>query len=180
MPPRKRQSTLIQIGYTTKPHGLKGELNAIFNYPQYPEKISKLRKLFLGEAENPLPYSVERIYSSGKKNFYLTVQGIDSREKAEEISGCKIFIPTEIFEKTFAQKDSISPGLLIGFTAFDENEKELGKIEDIFEMPQQMLAQVFINGREILLPLNDSTIVLIEKRKKTIRLNLPEGLLDIF
>ena len=180
MPARKKDSNLIQIGYTTKPHGLKGEVNAVFNFPQYPEKIAKLKKLFLGNAENPLPYSVQKIYSSGKKNFYLTAEGIDSREKAEEICGCKIFIPIELFEKTFAEKDTVTPGLLIGFTAIDEKEGTIGPIEDIFEMPQQMLGQVFINGKEALLPLNDSTIVQIDKRKKTILLNLPEGLLDIF
>lgn len=180
MPAKRSESRFIQIGYTLKPHGLKGEVSAVFDYAQYPEKIAKLRKLFLGNGDNPLPYLVEKIYPSGKKNFYLTIQGIDTREKAAEISGCKIFLPVELFEKTFLEKDTISPAMLIGFTARDEKKNNIGTIEDIFEMPQQMLAQVFVNGKEALLPLNDSTLVKIDKRKKTVTLNLPEGLLDIF
>lgn len=180
MPARKKQNNFIQIGYTTKPHGLKGEVNAVFNYPQFPEKISRLRKVFLGVGENPIPYLIEKIYPSGKGKFYLTVSGIDSREKAVEITGCKIFVAPDVFEKNFVEKDTVAPGMLIGFTAHDEKEGEIGKVEDIFEMPNQTLAQIFLDGKEVLLPLNDATILQIDKKKKTIKLHLPDGLLDIF
>lgn len=180
MPVKKRDAKLIQIGYITKPHGLTGEVNAVFDHSGYPEKLAKLKHIFIGAVENPVPYPVGRIYSPGGKNSYLTVEGIDSRTKAGEIAGGKIFIPMDVFDKLFTEKDTIDPGLLIGYTAIDVKEKELGKVEDVFDMPTQMLAQVFINGKEALLPLNDSTIVKIDKRKKTILLELPEGLLDIF
>lgn len=179
MPAKKRDAKLIQIGYITKPHGLKGEVNAVFNYPQYPDKIARLRHLFMGDAANPIPYLIENIYPSGKKTFYLTAEGVDSRSKAEELAGAKMFVPQDVFDKVFAEKDTLAPGLLIGFKAIDTKEKELGIIEDVFEMPQ-ILAQVFINGKEALLPVNESTIVKIDKRNKTILLELPDGLLDIF
>ena len=92
----------------------------------------------------------------------------------------KIFIPEEQFEKYFVDEDTIPFNSLIGYHAVDADGKALGKIEDVFELPAHTLAQVFIDGKEALLPLNEETIVKIDRRKKTISLQLPEGLLDIF
>ena len=51
-------------------------------------------------------------------------------------------------------------------------------MEDIFETPQQLLAQVTYQEKEILIPLNEDFIIKIDNKKKSISLQLPDGLID--
>jgi 16S rRNA processing protein RimM len=46
-------------------------------------------------------------------------------------------------------------------------------------MPQQEMAFVIHNGREVLIPLNESLIVSVDRENKTLLMDLPEGLLDM-
>ena len=69
---------------------------------------------------------------------------------------------------------------LLGFTAIDENEGELGKITAINEYPQQLIATVNYKSCEVLFPLNEEIIKGIDVVTGTLFIDLPEGLLDIY
>jgi 16S rRNA processing protein RimM len=42
------------------------------------------------------------------------------------------------------------------------------------------VAQVFIDEKEVLLPLNDSTVIEINKRKKQVLVKLPDGIINMY
>ena len=69
---------------------------------------------------------------------------------------------------------------LVGFTAIDEYEGELGEVIDVQEYPQQIIATVNFKGAEVLFPLNEEIIVGIDVVKEILNVDLPEGLLDIY
>jgi len=164
--------SFIEVGYTQKPHGLKGEVKAVFYYSFLPEK--ELKNIFLGNV-SPLPYFIEHLHLTGKKNFLLKVKDCNDRDHAEQISGKKIHVTSTDFEAYFEPDDASA---LIGYKVFTGG-KILGHIEDVFQLPQQFLAQVFIEEKEVLIPLNEKTIVKVDPKKKTLVLRLPDGLLDI-
>ena len=154
-----------------KPHALKGEVKAVFQY-QFREE-EQVKTLYFGES-SPLPFAIEQIYPIGNHLFILKTADSNDRNSAEALAGNKIHIPEVEFEKYF-EKDEIAE--LIGYEAVAEG-KTLGNIEDIFNLPHQHLAQVTIEGKEVLIPLNERTIENIDKKKKKIFLNLPEGLIE--
>jgi 16S rRNA processing protein RimM len=51
---------------------------------------------------------------------------------------------------------------------------------EVIEQPHQMLCRIEINGKEVLIPLNESTIEKIDGKKKQVKVKLPEGLLEIY
>ena len=55
----------------------------------------------------------------------------------------------------------------------------LGAIEAIIEYPQQEMAALTIEGKAVLIPLNEQLIISIEAETKVIRMDLPEGLLAL-
>ncbi|WP_448636141.1 ribosome maturation factor RimM [Pedobacter panaciterrae] len=69
---------------------------------------------------------------------------------------------------------------LKGFVVFDETHGELGEIIEVNEYPQQFVATVAYQSKEILFPLNDDMIVEIDEDEGTMLVDLPEGLLDIY
>lgn len=171
MPAKKAASRLVVVGYIHKPHALKGEVKAVFNYPL---SQKKLKTLYIGD-DRPLPFAVEQLQPVGRNLYILKAGDCDDRSHAEEIAGMKIHVSENDFEKYFESDDASS---LIGWKAVADG-KTLGIIEDVFALPQQHLAQVMVDGREVLIPLNKETIIRADKKKKALFLNLPDGLLDI-
>jgi 16S rRNA processing protein RimM len=62
----------------------------------------------------------------------------------------------------------------------DEQRGELGEIVEIHEYPQQYVAVVPHQFREILFPLNDDFIKEIDVEKGILHVSLPEGLIDLY
>ena len=69
---------------------------------------------------------------------------------------------------------------IIDFLLIDESFGEIGKIKEILEYPNQALFQTFYKEKEVLVPVNDLFIKNVDRKKKEILLNLPEGLLDVY
>jgi 16S rRNA processing protein RimM len=69
---------------------------------------------------------------------------------------------------------------LLGCTEHDKELGILGVIEEIIEMPMQVLAKIVITGKEVLLPINDQSLVKVDKKQQIVHVDLPEGLLDIY
>jgi 16S rRNA processing protein RimM len=61
----------------------------------------------------------------------------------------------------------------------DKTTGPAGVITEVVEMPQQEMAFVLHHGREVLIPLNESLIISIDRENKTLLMDLPEGLLDM-
>ena len=61
-----------------------------------------------------------------------------------------------------------------------ENNELIGTIINIIDHPGNTLIEVDADGTEVLIPLNDNTFEHINKSKKQISINLPEGLLDLY
>ena len=77
--------------------------------------------------------------------------------------------------------DKNAPIALIGYTIYDdENEVVLGTITEMIEQPHQLLAKIFIDNKEVLIPLNEATLLEINRKKKEVVVDLPEGLLDVY
>jgi 16S rRNA processing protein RimM len=67
----------------------------------------------------------------------------------------------------------------LGYTVVEAG-KELGKILEIIEQPHQLLCRLEIEGKEVLIPLHEDTILKVDKKKQQVIVELPEGLLEIY
>lgn len=141
---------------------------------QHPFSGKKINTLFIGD-NSPLPYRVELLQSLGNNLYLLKTSDCINRNQSEELAGKKIYVAEDDFDKYFESDDASS---LIGWKAVADG-KTLGMIEDVFALPQQYLAQVMMAGKEVLIPLNEATIVKTDRTKKVLTLKLPDGLLDI-
>jgi 16S rRNA processing protein RimM len=51
---------------------------------------------------------------------------------------------------------------------------------EVIEQPLQILLRIEIDGKEVLIPINESTLVKVDHKGEKIYVDLPEGLLDIY
>ena len=69
---------------------------------------------------------------------------------------------------------------IIGFKLVDVTKGAIGEISDVLEYPTQAVIQVMKDGKEILIPIHDDIIEKVDKKSKTLTVNTPEGLIDMY
>jgi 16S rRNA processing protein RimM len=164
------------IGYITKTKGLKGEVQLYFEYDE-PELL-ELDVVFADINGKMVPFFVSscKLQTNNTANVYF--DDIDHIDKAQPLLKKKIYLPLtkmpDRSDEDFHYND------LKGFIVHDENHGELGEVIEINEYPQQFVATVAYQNKEILFPLNEEIIIEIDEDKGTLLVELPDGLLDIY
>ncbi len=170
----------FKLGKIVAAHGLKGELVLQHELGKKTD-LKKLPALFLElKKDSFVPYFIRKAKGTTEKESLLLLEEIDTREKAQQLVGKLCWLPEEQF-KQYADKQA--PASLLGYQIVEEEEgskKKLGTIEEVIEQPQQLLCRILLKDKEVLIPLNESTLLAIDHQAKTVSVKLPEGLLDIY
>ena len=66
------------------------------------------------------------------------------------------------------------------FTVIDRTKGEIGKISQIDDYAGNIVITVLYQSKEVLIPLSDSIIDEIDEPQKILRLDVPEGLIDLY
>lgn len=163
----------FKIGYISKTHGLKGEVTAVLeNEVELPLTTS----VFILLDDSLVPYAIQSISDRGDKSF-IKFDQVDTQEQAGKMKGCGIYVPKATRPKL--KRGQFYNDELIGFSAEDEILGMLGYIADIqgTGLNKRMIIQY--GEKEILVPVHSPLIKSINKSLQKIKLNLPEGYLDI-
>lgn len=173
-------STFISIGKISKPHGVRGVLKFIADY-NFNEDFLKATVLFIQQGNTNLPYIIESIERPGTYEYLVKFEDVNQREVSEKLAKKEVFTTQENLDKWVIEEEEYdSFSYLVGFDLFNQNQELLGKIEDVLELPQHELAQLNINGKEVLIPLDENLIIEIDEEKHAIHIHIVDGLLDIY
>jgi 16S rRNA processing protein RimM len=175
-PINKEDFTLV--GQVLKPHGLKGELTISF-VPQYDEWLEEADILFVEIDGGLVPFFIsdEGLRFKTAESAIVQFDELDSQERARELNGCPIFLPANSIDLA----DSDLPlSYLNDFTVIDRTKGEIGKISQIDDYAGNIVITVLYQSKEVLIPLSDSIIDEIDEPQKILRLDVPEGLIDLY
>lgn len=140
--------------------------------------LMELGTVFIEEKTNSfLPYFVAAVRPKKENELYLKLEEINTREAAGKLLQKRVYLPEKDFRRVVAG-DSIL--YYLGFSVQDKQAGTLGNVSEVIEMPSQLLLKVYRRERELLIPLNEETLLEISGEKKVIFVNLPDGLLDIY
>ena len=166
----------FRIGSILKTKGLKGELHIYTDFDGI-EDIN-FNTIFIEVTGKLVPYFVSSIKYLQKNAAYLILEDIETIDQASLLVKKDIYLSNKLKPKK--KKNEFTLFDLLGFTAVEVDEGELGKITSIDEYPQQIIATVNYNGCDVLFPLNEEIIQSIDVVKEIVLINLPEGLLDVY
>jgi 16S rRNA processing protein RimM len=68
---------------------------------------------------------------------------------------------------------------IIGYTILDQDSKKIGDITGVNDQTPQHLFQINTCEKKALIPINDKLIINVDKKNKIIKMDLPDGILDI-
>jgi 16S rRNA processing protein RimM len=162
-----------KVGFILKPHGLKGEVTIAFD-ADFPEETPG--SIFIGIGSQVVPYFIESLSRKGEKG-YLKLEDVRSLEDAGKISGSGLFLPKS--SRPRSGRGEFYDDEVIGFSILDTQTGPLGTVTGILAAGSNRLLAVEHGEKEVLIPLNSPFIKGVNKSKKLITVELPEGFLDL-
>ena len=171
---------LVAIGEVRKTHGYNGEVKLIV-HEGYEDDIELAKFIFIGKTpETTLPYELRTIRGN---DFICRLDGVSSKEQAAELRGKVVYLKrtqvTSVIPDPVTSTTDDEYGRLVGFALHDQTSGASGVIASIEAYPQQTMAVVTIEGREVLVPLIDAFIVSEDQSTQTLHVELPNGLLEL-
>jgi 16S rRNA processing protein RimM len=164
------------IGKIVAAHGISGEL-IVKHALGAKTSLKGLEIIFIEERRGELlPYFIVGAKARNEQEIYLQLEGILSREAAQKLVSRECWLPEEDFHRYAAPEATIS---FLGYTIWN-GEEDLGEILEIIEQPHQVLCRIDYFGKEALLPIHKDSLLEVNPAKKMIRVQLPDGLLDIY
>ncbi len=162
-----------KIGYVSKTHGLKGEVTAII---ETDVDWSDLKSLFIDLNGSLVPHTVEKISGTAGKPF-IKLESIQSIEKASLLKGCSLYILKSVRPKL--KRGEFYDDEIVGFLVQDKDLGIIGQVKGIQSQGANRLLAIIHGPKEILIPINAPFITSLSKTKKIIRVELPDGFLDL-
>jgi 16S rRNA processing protein RimM len=166
----------FNLGYIARRVGNHGELGFVLDVDDG-SRYNKLESIFIELNNSLVPFFIKRIQVKGC-NATVSLEGIDSIDRAEELLKKSLYLPLTALPPLKGKKFYIHE--LAGFTATDKNFGEIGKITEVLDFPHQTILQIKRGENEILIPAKEEFIIAINRETKTIELNAPDGLIDIY
>jgi 16S rRNA processing protein RimM len=100
---------------------------------------------------------------------------IDSQDRARELTGCDVYFPLDLVPDD--DEAPLSVSFLVGFSLVDAaTGKTVGTIASVDDSTANLLFEL---EDGMLIPANDDLITSIDKDKRQITMELPEGLLNL-
>jgi 16S rRNA processing protein RimM len=140
---------LFLTGVVLKPKGLKGELK-VKPVTDFPESFLKRREYYVGKTAEDA--ALRKVVSAKfQQGFaWLVLEGVGSREEAEALAGCGLYVTKDSLESLPDNRAYIHE--LIGLEAFDEEAGRVGRISDVLQMPAHDVYEIDTGSSKVLIP----------------------------
>jgi 16S rRNA processing protein RimM len=165
----------ILLGRITKTSGYEGAVTVRLEKLFF-ENIPLMESVFLEIEGRPVPFFISDCEYSGADILKLRFEGYNTIEKVNEFTGCRVFLTKSVADA--GQAENIQS--FIGYKVFIEGDKLLGSIIEVIPNNGQLLLNIVFNAKkDILIPFHEHFLVSIDKKKKIIVMDIPEGLTEI-
>lgn len=169
-------SDYFSIGKIVAAFGTEGEMILVHRLGRK-SKLKDVSALFIEERKSSyLPYFIKEVRAKSATEFYIKLEGIDSREAVKPYLKKEVWLTQEDFSR---QADTSTPLGLLGFMVVQDGAS-LGLIEEIIEQPHQTLCRIDYKGHEALIPLHEESLVKVDNAARTVEVRLPDGLLELY
>jgi 16S rRNA processing protein RimM len=202
---------LLEIGTIVAPQGMKGEVR-VSSVSDFPERFEKAGERWLQSPKGEVPQEIKLLkgrYIPGKENIYIVqLEGIASREQAEDLRGYKLFVRES--DRPILATDEYHVSDLINLEVYNQiNGENIGVITDIFgagndilevklhqqpePIPEKPIDRSKISRfskrhkvkqktqkiATVLIPFVKEIVPVIDLAEKRIEINPPPGLLEV-
>jgi 16S rRNA processing protein RimM len=168
-------SDCFYLGKITKSFGFKGEV-CLFLDVNNIEEYAELDGVYIDINSHLVFYDIESLRFSENK---VIVRFSDtSYDDTLALIGKEMYLPLSMLPKLEGNKFYFHE--VIGFKVIDTEKGEIGILKEVIDYPAQPLLIVWLDEKEILIPLIDKIIEKLDREHKIMYINAPAGLIDLY
>ena len=174
-----RYATVYQfflIGKALKSHGTQGQLRLMIEN-QFKSYLKKGSFIFFDLNGSKVPFQIAEVDES--VHFVISLADVRTKKESDLLSGFEIFIPLDSVKSRHQRSPRNIKDKWEEYKIIDAETNAIYEVLRVEEFPQQLMAVVQVDQKEILIPLSDQLITAIDKTNRVIMMNIPQGLLDL-
>ena len=169
------EDEVFKIGIFNKPHGVKGEISFtftddIFDRVECEYLVCLLDGIFV-------PFFIEEYRFRSDTTALVKLEGVDTSEKARMFTNVEVYFPKKYVGEEEDSDDIPTWNYFIGFKVEDVNHGELGEIVAVDDSTMNVLFAIEKDGEELLLPAHEEFIIKLDKKKRLLTVEVPDGLI---
>lgn len=167
---------MVRIGKIVATHGLQGTVILKHIVEQHNWlKVNDVLFIELRKGSH-IPYFVLDVKEKSIEEQHILLEEVASMEDAKQLVGKDVYASEKVLGKTSTE----SPLMWVGFSLVDKTVGGVGEIVDIIQVGHQWIATVVYENKEVLVPLVDEIILDVNIRNRFVRIDLPDGLLEVY
>ncbi len=171
------QEEYIQIGRLGKPFGLNGAIKVNL-WDEFIGFVPPKNVLFVRQGGDVVPFFFTSFKEQGA-HLLVVFEDFDNPNMAHKVAQKDIFVRKQDIPSEFLEEEASEMEAILGFRIIDENLGLIGSVIDFDEKPYQTVILVEYQDREVMIPWVDAYIVGVDSDKQVIKMDLPEGILDL-
>ena len=167
-----KKEEVYKIGKLGKGHGVRGEISFLFDDDVFDRTDADY--LILDLDGILVPFFIEEYRFKTDSNALMKFEGIDTLERAKELTGCDVYFPRELAD---SDDENISWAAIVSYDIIDaDSNRIIGRIASVDDSTINILF-CLEDGR--LIPASEDIITAIDQQNRTITMRIPKGLLDL-
>ena len=164
------------LGKITRRHGLQGNVFLKLDTDQ-PEMYNKLDTILLDINGLLVPFFVAK-QSWGKTDTLIISFKNATEALVDQSLGKDVYMPLNTLRKLTGNKFYYHE--VVGFEIREKDGKTCGTIVSVNDQTAQHYFILELAGKEIIIPIIKDWIIELNREEKYLKMNLPEGLMDVF
>ena len=170
------------VGFITSCHGINGQLK-VKSLSDFEERFSKPGIRWLQKKNEP-PSKIELISGfkqPGKETYIVKLEGINTRNHAEQLKNLKILASTGSLPKLKKEEFHLLELINLEVKTLENDElKKIGKVINLENEKNNLLViELFENQKKVLIPFVKEIVPLVDIKNNFLIINPPSGLLEL-
>jgi 16S rRNA processing protein RimM len=172
-----RKEDCFYLGKIVRKHSFKGEVVIKLDTDE-PELYQEMESVFVNLGNNLIPFFIKESLLQKGNRLRVQFEEIKNEEDAESILKSGIYLPLTLLPKLTGNQFYYHE--IIGFAVIDQIHGNIGNITGVNDTTAQALFEVEKEGRQILVPMIDQFILLVDRKSKELHLKTPQGLIEMY
>jgi 16S rRNA processing protein RimM len=176
------ENSWLTVGLITSCHGVNGQVK-VKSLSDFEERFTQPGMRWL-QKENEPPSKIELISGfkqPGKETFIVKLEGINTRNHAEQLKKFKILVKTDKLPKLKKEEFHLLELTNLKVKILENDElKIIGKVINLENEKNNLLViELFENQKKVLIPFVKDIVPLVDIKNNYLIINPPKGLLDL-
>ncbi|AYN69221.1 16S rRNA processing protein RimM [Euzebyella marina] len=173
-----RKEDCFYLGKIVSKYSYKGEVLAKLDTDE-PEAYENMESVFvLMKGNNLVPFFIDRSRLHKSDLLRIDFEEVKDEASADRIMGHELYLPLAMLPPL--KDDQFYFHEIIDFSVNDKSIGDIGKVVGVNDSTAQAILIVDKDGKQILIPITDDIVLKVDRKTRTVFVNAPEGLIDLY